>query len=187
MSQYLKSHKWTYLRENIERSNSSRQRAGHFRISTGISKPKHVFVFIINDANIDAQTANPFLYNTFSVSTDPRTLSKCHLEVGNGNEYTEIYYTPTTDMTRVYRGVLKYVHKNNEYTEGTLLNRSNCYLFYTCYSRRVVMILKGTLLSRSNCYLFYTCYSRRGVIILGNLGQDRRKGNGGEGACRRLG
>ena len=185
MSQSLKSHKWAYLRENIERSNGSRQRAGHFRVSTGISK--HVFVFIINDANIDAQTANPFLYNTFSVSTDPRTLSKCHLEVGNGNEYTEIYYTPTTDMTRVYRGVLKYVHKNNEYTEGTLLNRSNCYLFYTCYSRRVVMILKGTLLSRSNCYLFYTCYSRRGVIILGNLGQDMRKGNGGEGACRRLG
>ena len=53
---YLTSHKWTYLRENIERSNSSRQRSGHFRISTGISKPRHVFKFIINDANIDAQT-----------------------------------------------------------------------------------------------------------------------------------
>ena len=53
-SQYLRTHKWTYLRENIERSNSSRQRAGHFRISTGMSKPRHVFVFIINDANIDA-------------------------------------------------------------------------------------------------------------------------------------
>ena len=59
MSQYLKTHKWTYLRENIERLNRSRQRAGHFRISTGISKARHVFVFIINDANIDAQTANP--------------------------------------------------------------------------------------------------------------------------------
>ena len=111
MSQYLKNHKWTYLRENIERSNSSQQRAGHFRISSGISKPRHVFVFIINDANIDAQTANPFLYNTFSVSTDPRTLSNCHLEVGNGNEYPEIHYTPTTDMTRVFRDVLKYPKK----------------------------------------------------------------------------
>ena len=121
MNQYLTSHKWTYLRENIERSNSSRQRAGHFRISTGISKPKHVFVFIINDANIDAQTANPFLYNTFSVSTDPRTLSNCHLDVGNGNEYPEIHYTPATD----YRDVLKYVHKNNEFDEGALLNRGN--------------------------------------------------------------
>ena len=125
MSQYLKNHKWAYLRENIERSNSSWQRAGHFRISTGISKPRHVFVFIINDANIDAQTANPFLYNTFSVSTDPRTLSNCHLEVGNGNEYPEIHYTPTTDMTRVFRDVLKYVHKNNEYGEGSLLNKAN--------------------------------------------------------------
>ena len=125
VSQYLKNHKWTYLRENIERSNSSQQRAGHFRISSGISKPRHVFVFIINDANIDAQTQNPFLYNTFSVSTDPRTLSNCHLEVGNGNEYPEIHYTPTTDMTRVFRDVLKYVHKNNEYGEGSLLNKSN--------------------------------------------------------------
>ena len=47
MSQYLKNHKWTYLRENIERSNSSRQRAGHFRISTGISKPRDVFVRLL--------------------------------------------------------------------------------------------------------------------------------------------
>ena len=28
-------------------------------------------------------------------------------------------------MTRVYRDVLKFVHKNSEYGEGTLLNRSN--------------------------------------------------------------
>ena len=65
------------------------------------------------------------MYNTFSVSTGPRTLSNCHLEVGNGNEYPEIHYTPTTDMTRVFRDVLKYTHKNNEYSEGSLLNKSN--------------------------------------------------------------
>ena len=75
--------------------------------------------------NIDTQTAYPFLYNTFSVSTDPRTLSNCYLEVGNGNKYLDIHYTPTTDMTRVYRDVLKYVHKNDEYGEGSLLNKSN--------------------------------------------------------------
>ena len=28
-------------------------------------------------------------------------------------------------MTRVYKDVLKYVHRNNEYGQGTLLNRSN--------------------------------------------------------------
>ena len=63
MSKFLEPHKWTYLRENIERSNSTTQRSGHFKISSGISKPRHVFVFIINDANMNAQTTNPFLYN----------------------------------------------------------------------------------------------------------------------------
>ena len=125
MSKFLKPYKWLYLRENIERSNSTTQRSGHFKISSGISKPRHVFVFIINDADIDSQTSNPFLYNTFSVSTDPRTLQNCHLEVGNGQEYPEIHYTPSTDLSRVYRDVLKYVHKNNEYNEGSLLNISN--------------------------------------------------------------
>ena len=125
MDKFLKPYKWSYLRENIERSNSTTQRAGHFKISSGISKPRHVFVFIINDAAINSQTSNPFLYNTFSVSTDPRTLQNCHLEVGNGNEYPEIHYTPATDLSRVYRDVLKYVHKNSEYSEGSLLNISN--------------------------------------------------------------
>ena len=125
MSKFLKPYKWIYLRENIERSNSTFQRAGHFKISSGISKPRHVFVFIINDASIDSQTSNPFLYNTFSVSTDPRNLINCHLEVGNGQEYPEIHYTPSTELTRVYRDVLKYVHKINEYNEGSLLNISN--------------------------------------------------------------
>ena len=125
MSQFLKPYKWTYLRENIERGNSTTQRSGHFKISSGISKPRHVFVFIINDAAIDSQTSNPFLYNTFSVSTDPRTLTNCHLEVGNGQKYPEVHYTPTTEITLVYRDILKYVHKNSEYSEGSLLNLHN--------------------------------------------------------------
>ena len=45
--------------------------------------------------------------------------------VVNDNEYSEIHYTPSTDMTRVYGDVLKYFHKNNKCGEWTLLNRSN--------------------------------------------------------------
>ena len=125
VSKHIMNKKWTYLREEVMRSNSSSQRSGHFNKTSGISKPRHVFVFIINDANINSQTANPFLYNTFSVSTNPHTLQNCHLVVANGNEYPELHYAPATDMTRVYRDVLKYVHKNNEYREGSLLTRSN--------------------------------------------------------------
>ena len=101
ISKHIINKKWSYLREEIMRSNSSTQRSGHFNISSGILKPRHVFVFILSDADIDSQTCNPFLYNTFSVSTNNKTLQNCHLVVANGNEYPEIHYTPSTDITRV--------------------------------------------------------------------------------------
>ena len=124
MNNYLKPYKWTYLKEVVERNIAGNQRTGNFRITNGISKPRHVFVFIINTPNIDTQTANPFLYNTFSVSTDPRTLDRCYLEVGNGNEYPDIHYKPSTDPSRVFRDVMKYVYANNDFQGGTLLTRS---------------------------------------------------------------
>ena len=125
MSDYLKPYKWTYLKEVVERNIAGNNRTGNFRITNGISKPRHVFVFIINTPNIDSQTANPFLYNTFSVSTDPRTLDRCYLEVGNGNEYPDIHYKPSSDPSRVFRDVMGYVYANNDFQGGTLLNRTN--------------------------------------------------------------
>ena len=122
---YLKPYKWTYLNEIVERSNNGQQQKGQFRITNGISKPRHVFVFIINTPNIESQTANPFLYNTFSVSTNPRTLNRCYLEVGNGNEYPDIHYKPSEDPSRVFRDVMSYVFANNDFQGGTLLNRQN--------------------------------------------------------------
>ena len=124
IDQFMKPNKWIYLRETIERSNSTRLRSGIFTISTGIERPRHVFVFIINDANINSQTTNPFLYNTFNVANN-RELLSAHLVVANDNEYPDVHYKPSTDMTRVYRDVLKYVHANNEYGQGTLLNVNN--------------------------------------------------------------
>ena len=125
MENYLKPYKWTYLKEVVFTSNVSTQSSGHFRITNGISKPRHVFVFIINNVNIDNQLANSFLYNTFSVSTNPRTMTRCYLEVGNRNEYPRNHYEPTKDASRVFRDVMSYVYANNDYQGGTLLNISN--------------------------------------------------------------
>ena len=74
LSNYLKPQRWTYLRETVSRSNWKQNQTGHYVINSGETKPQHVFLFIINDANIDNQEANHFLYITFSVSTNPRTL-----------------------------------------------------------------------------------------------------------------
>ena len=83
-----------------------------------------MFVFAIDTARIDSQTENPFLYDTFNLPNNTN-ISRCYLEVGNGNEYPDIHLKPSTDMTRVFRNVFSYVHANNDYQGGTLLNRSN--------------------------------------------------------------
>lgn len=124
MAKYLKPHGWTYLKEMVEKSNSTQQQTGTFKISSGINRPRHVFVWISNDANQDVQTANPFLYNTFSVANN-RTLTSCHLVVGNGIQYPEDEYEPSTEMSRIYRDVLKYVHAVNDFNGGSLLTRTN--------------------------------------------------------------
>ena len=124
LKNYLKPYKWSYLNEVVERSNNSQQQTGHFRITNAISKPRHVFVFGINTANIDLQTANPFLFNTFNLPNNAN-ISRCYLEVGNGNEYPDIHFKPATDPARVFREVMGYVYANNDFQGGTLLNRTN--------------------------------------------------------------
>ena len=124
LKNYLKPYNWKYLNEVVERSNNSQQQTGHFRITNAISKPRHVFVFAINTANIDSQTANPFLYNTFNLPNNAN-VSRCYLEVGNGNEYPDIHFKPATDPARVFREVMGYVYANNDFQGGTLLNRTN--------------------------------------------------------------
>ena len=124
MENYLKPYKWTYLNEVVERSNNTQQQTGHFRITNAISKPRHVFVFGIDTARIDSQTTNPFLYDTFDLPNNAN-ISRCYLEVANGNEYPDIHFKPSTDMTRVFRSVMSYIYANNDYQGGTLLNRSN--------------------------------------------------------------
>ena len=122
MDNYLKPHKWTYLNEVIHISNNLNQQTGHYRITTAISKPRHVFVWAINTAKDNSQTANKFIYDTFSNLPNNATLTRCYLEVGNGNEYPDFHYRPSTDLTRVFRGLMEYVHANNDFQGGTILD-----------------------------------------------------------------
>ena len=131
LENYLKPHKWTYLTETTYSQNMRDQSSGTFRLTNGIPKPRHVFIFFVNNAKLDDQRYNPFHYNTFDLTIDPATpnnnryLSHCHLEIGNGNEYPHIRYEPNKDTSRVFRDVMKYVNANNDLQGGTLLNVSN--------------------------------------------------------------
>ena len=106
----------SYLNEYVTNSTDLRQREGNFIITNDISKPRHVFIFIVNNANFNSQTANPFLYQTFNVANN-RKLTRCYLKAKE-NEYPNIHYKPSTEPSRVYRNVMSYA-------DGTLLNRNN--------------------------------------------------------------
>ena len=125
LENYLKPHKLSYLTETTYNQDMRTQRTGNFRLTNGILKPRHVFISFINNANLDNQLHNPFLYNTFSVADNNSTLDQCYLEVGNGNEYPHLKYEPTLDPSRVFRDVMKYVNANNDLQGGTLLDISN--------------------------------------------------------------
>ena len=129
-SQYLRPHKWTYEREMVERSNSTRQQTGTFQITSGRNR-RHVFIWFLN-ASDNVQTVNPFLYNTLNVANSC-TLMSCHLEVGNGENYPENEYYPSTDIARVFRDVLSYTYSISNYPSSTLLTRTNFQLFPFIY------------------------------------------------------
>ena len=121
---FLKPDDWPYLNEVVQRSRNGQQQTGQFTITNGISKPRHVFVWALHTDKINTQQQNPFLYDTFALPNNAN-ISRCYLEVGNGNEYPHIHYKPATDPARVFRGVMDYVHANNDFQGGTLLNRTN--------------------------------------------------------------
>ena len=107
----------------VERSNSTKQRVGTFKITRGKNRPRHVFIWFLNDASDNVQTANPFLYNTFNVANNCALVS-CHFEVGNGVNYPENEYSPTS-IARVFRDVLSYTYSISDYPSSTLLTRTN--------------------------------------------------------------
>ena len=106
----------SYLNEYVTNSTDLIQREGNFRVTNEVTKPRHVFLFIVNSDNINSQTENPFLYQTFNV-TNNRKLTRCYLKA-NEKVYPNIHYKPFTEPTRVYRDVMTY-------GGGKLLNRNN--------------------------------------------------------------
>ncbi|KAL9980406.1 hypothetical protein ACROYT_G008994 [Oculina patagonica] len=111
---YLKPHTWSYLKERIETSSSTRQRQGTFRITSSIRKPRHVFIWALNDAKMNDQTQNPFLFNTYNIANN-RTFSNARLELSNGIFYPNEELKPDTEIVQAYRTLMEYQKDFNAY------------------------------------------------------------------------
>ena len=60
LENYLKPHKWTYLTETTYSQNMRNQNRGTFRLTNGIPKPRHVFIFFYQQFQIGKPTSKSF-------------------------------------------------------------------------------------------------------------------------------
>ena len=124
LKRYLKPHTWSYLKERIEISPSTMARQGTFRITSSIRKPRHVFVWALNDAKMSDQTQNPFLFNTYNIANN-RTFSNARLELSNGIFYPKEELKPDTEIVQAYRTLMEYQKDfNTYYTSPTISLKS---------------------------------------------------------------
>ena len=64
LDQYLKPHTWSYLKQRIEISPSTQQRQEHFKLTNSVRKPRHVFIWALNNNKSNDRGQNMFLFNT---------------------------------------------------------------------------------------------------------------------------
>ena len=120
---YLKPKKWTYLREHHEIIQTTAGNS-YFRISTGIRRPRHVLVWVVNTDQYSSQEGNIFTFNTFSVGDNERYFSKAQLEVNNSIYYPQLEMT-SDEESRLYRALLSFNSAYNDFLSGPLIDREN--------------------------------------------------------------
>ena len=120
---YLKPKKWTYLREHHEIIQTTAVNS-YFRISTGIRRPRHVLLWVVNNAKYSNQQGNIFSFDTFAVGTANRYFTKAQLEVNNSIYYPQLEMT-SDEESRLYRALLSFNSAYNDFLSGPLITRDN--------------------------------------------------------------
>ena len=127
---FLKPMSWSFLSEIITPSASQREAFGEWQISPGIKNAKHVFVYFQRTNKTNAYTQNPYFFDTFKINHDNNnaSLSTCKLEYGN-EFYPELDFDEN-HKNRIYRKMLEYNFRGEDYNSGCQLNLSS---FETLY------------------------------------------------------
>jgi len=78
---FLKQAQWTYLKEELQPSPSTRSANGSWLINAGVKNAKHVFIFFQQTQRYDSLEHNPYIFDTFDIDGDDSAkLSHCELQ-----------------------------------------------------------------------------------------------------------
>ena len=122
LENYLKPKKWIYLKEHSEIMQTQSINS-YFRISTGIRRPTHVFIWVLPTANYNSQEHNIFTLETFSIGANNRYFSRAQLEINNSIYYPQLEMT-TDEETRLFRALMSFSSAYNDFLSGPLIDRT---------------------------------------------------------------
>ena len=128
ISEFLKPTTWTYLRDLYNQSANTQALQNMFQISPAIDNVRHAFIYLqrSNPPNADEAERTPYLFDTFKLNAADAnsSLSICRLEYGNNTFYPELEYDSDSKI-RIFKDLMSYSFRKNDYNTGTQLNIAN--------------------------------------------------------------
>ena len=121
LAEYLKPKTWTYLKEHQEIKQSAATNDA-FRISTGIRRPRHVFIWAVPTASYNNQGANIFKFPLDKIGG--RSYARAQLEINNSIFYPQLEFS-STEESRLYRALMYFSSAYNDVLSGPIIDRTN--------------------------------------------------------------
>ena len=122
LADYLKPKKWIYQKEHHEIKQSGATNDS-FRISTGIRRPRHVFIWAVPTLSYNNQGANIFTFGISNIGGN-RAYSRAQLEMNNSIYYPQLEMT-SVEESRLYRTLMSYSSAYNDFLSGSIIDRTN--------------------------------------------------------------
>ena len=122
LADYLKPKTWIYQKEHHEIKQSGATNDA-FRISTGIRRPRHVFIWAVPTLAYNNQAANIFTFGLNKVGGD-QGFARAQMEINNSIYYPQLELS-STEESRLYRALMSYSSAYNDVLSGPIIDRTN--------------------------------------------------------------
>ena len=122
LTDYLKPKTWIYQKEHHEIKQSGATNDA-FRISAGIRRPRHVFIWAVPTLAYNNQRANIFTFGLNKVGGN-RGFARAQLEINNSMYYPQLELS-AAEETRLYRALMSYSAAYNDVLSGPIIDRTN--------------------------------------------------------------
>ena len=122
LEDYLKPKKSIYQKEHHEIKQSGATNDS-FRISTGIRRPRHVFIWAVPTLSYNNQGANIFTFGISNIGGN-RGYARAQLEMNNSMFYPQLEMT-SVEESRLYRALMSYSSAYNDFLSGSIIDRTN--------------------------------------------------------------